>query len=77
MKYKAQEREWVRRILARLTPEQRERYEEACMTAPRHRNGKLYDEARAAIAERIMYEDRITECDYCGKYHPPGRCLKP
>lgn len=61
MKYKANEREWVRRILARLTPEQRERYEEECANATdlRHRNGKLYDRARAKIAERIIYEDRV------------------
>ena len=59
MKYKAQEKAWVRRILARLTPEQRERYEAECKQAPRHRNGKLYDTARARIAERIMLEGRV------------------
>lgn len=58
-KYGALEKEWVRRILARLTPEQRERYEAECAEAPRHRNGKLYDTARARIAERIMYEDHM------------------
>jgi len=61
VKYKAQEKEWVRRILARLTPEQRERYEKACATEVwlRHRNGKLYDTDRARIAERILYVDYI------------------
>ena len=57
MKYAANERAWVRRILARLTPDQRERYEEKCQMAPRHRNGRLYDVSRAAIAERIMLDD--------------------
>lgn len=63
LKYTAQEKEWVRRILRRLTPEQRERYEEACEreTELRHRNGKLYDDARAVIAERIIYEDRVAD----------------
>jgi hypothetical protein len=60
-RYKAQEREWVRRILARLTPEQWERYEAECKEAPRHRNGKLYDRARAEIAERILLEDARKE----------------
>lgn len=46
------------RLLARLTPEQRIRYELACRTAPRHySSGKLYDGAKAKIAERILYED--------------------
>ena len=57
MKYKATERAWVARLLARLGPEQRKRYEAACKAAPRHRNGKLYDDARAQIAERILLED--------------------
>ena len=58
MKYRAQERKWVMRLLARMTPEQRQRYEEACRDAPRHpHSGKLYDGAKAEIAERIMYED--------------------
>ena len=58
-KYQAQEKDWVRRILARLTPEQRERYEKACATEVwlRHRNGRLYDTDRARIAERILYVD--------------------
>ncbi|HAM56007.1 MAG TPA: hypothetical protein DDX89_04650 [Candidatus Omnitrophica bacterium] len=60
MKYRATERGWVMRLLARLTAEQRQRYEEACRTAPRHpHSGKLYDRAKAEIAERILYEDRI------------------
>lgn len=62
MKYKATEREWVKHLLARLTPDQRERYEAQCRIAPRHyRSGKLYDSAKAEIAERIMYLDRIAE----------------
>jgi len=57
--YAAQERGWVAKLLARLTPEQRERYEKECRAAPRHRSGKLYDGARAKIAERILYEDAM------------------
>jgi len=54
--YPAQEKAWVRRILARLNPEQRARYEEECKEAPRHyRSGRLYDTARAEIAERILW----------------------
>ena len=60
MKFRAQEKAWVRRILARLTPEERKRYEAECERAPRHRNGKLYDDARARIAERIMLKGRVT-----------------
>ena len=57
-RYPASEKRWVRLVLARLTPEQRERYEEECAKAPRHhRTGRLYDRARAEIAERILYED--------------------
>ena len=56
-KYPAQEKAWVRKILVRLTPAQRERYEAECKVAPRHRNGKLYDTAKARIAERILLED--------------------
>ncbi|KKM54230.1 hypothetical protein LCGC14_1553600 [marine sediment metagenome] len=59
MSYAAQERGWVAKLLARLTPEQRERYEKECRAAPRHRSGKLYDGARAKIAERILYEDAM------------------
>ena len=60
MKYAATERAWAKRLVAKLTPEQRERYEAACAAAPRHsHSGKLYDGAKAAIAERIMYEDRF------------------
>jgi len=63
-KYPAQERAWVMRLLARLTPEQRARYEKACAEAPRHpRSGKLYDAAKAAIAERILYADALRELD--------------
>ena len=59
-RYTAQERQWVKRLLCRLNADQRRRYEEACKTAPRHHNsGKLYDSARAEIAERILYEDSV------------------
>lgn len=61
VKFKAQERRWVMALLARLTPAQRLRYEAACRAAPRHpHSGKLYDGAKAAIAERILYEDSIS-----------------
>ena len=63
MTYPARERAWVRRILVRLTPDQRKRYEAECRTAPRHRNGKLYDAARAAIAERILLDAARTTND--------------
>lgn len=58
VKYGAQERAWVMRLLARLTPAQRARYEDACEHAGRHEHsGKLYDGEKARIAERILYED--------------------
>lgn len=58
MKYPATERAWVARILARLTPDQRKRYETECRDAARHHSTKhLYDAERARIAERIMYDD--------------------
>lgn len=63
MKYEAQEKAWVRKLLARLSPEQRKRYEAECKDAPRHRNGKLYDAAKAKIAERIIYKDRMEKGD--------------
>ncbi len=57
MKYAAQERKWVMQLLARLTREQRMKYEEECKDPiHKHRNGKLYDGEKAAIAERILYE---------------------
>ena len=57
MKYAAQERKWVARILVRLTSAQRDEYERECKRPLyRHRNGKLYDSEKARIAERIMYE---------------------
>ena len=60
MKYRAQERAWVMRLLARLTPAQRVRYEVECRKTPRHySSGKLYDAAKAEIAERILYEDQL------------------
>jgi hypothetical protein len=56
--YSANERRWVMRLLAKLTPAQRQRYEIACRKAPRHpHSGKLYDREKAAICERILYED--------------------
>lgn len=62
MKYGAQERKWAMRMLARLTPAQRLRYEEACKLAPRHaKSGKLYDGEKARIAERIIYEDSLCQ----------------
>lgn len=59
MKYNAQERKWVMRLLARLTPEQRIRYEIACRDHPIRgaHSRKLYDGEKAKIAERILYED--------------------
>ena len=57
-RYAATERRWVMQLVARLTPDQRRRYEAACREAPRHHNsGKLYDGAKAAIAEQILYGD--------------------
>lgn len=58
-RYPVRERDWVERLLARLTDEQRARYAEACKTARRHPNGKLYDKDRARVAERILYEDTM------------------
>ena len=64
LKYSAQERAWAMRLLARLTPEQRARYEKACSEASRDfRSGKLYDGTKAAIAERILYADALRELD--------------
>jgi hypothetical protein len=59
LKYKASERQWVVRLLARLNPDQRRRYEEACRVCPIRgaHSGKLYDGEKAKIAERILYED--------------------
>jgi hypothetical protein len=46
------------RLVARLTPAQRQRYEAACADAPRHhRTGKLYDREKARVAEAILYAD--------------------
>lgn len=62
MRYKATERAWVRQLLARLTPGQREEYERRCEKAPRHhRTGKLYDGAKAKIAEQILYEASLAD----------------
>lgn len=59
MKYKPQERAWVKRLVRLLTPEQRKRYELECRNAPRYHNGRLYDDGKAVIAERILYEDHM------------------
>jgi hypothetical protein len=71
VKYKATERAWVTKLLARLNADQRRRYEEACRKAPRHeRTGKLYDGAKAEIAERILFEDvKAATGRYCGSKH--------
>jgi hypothetical protein len=65
VKYKATER-------ACLNADQRLRYEEACRKAPRHyRTGRLYDGAKAEIAERILFEDvKAATGRYCGSKHP-------
>lgn len=58
VRYAANERVWVARLLARLTPEQRARYEAEMAKRPGHwRNGKKYDGLKAEVAERILYED--------------------
>jgi len=60
MKYKATERGWVMRLLARLTPLQRARYEADMATRPGHyRTRKKYDRLKAEVAEHILYEDRV------------------
>lgn len=56
--YRPQEREWVKRLVRLLTPDQRVRYEVECRTAPRYgHNRRLYDGEKARIAERILYND--------------------
>ncbi|HAM41627.1 MAG TPA: hypothetical protein DCP69_09910 [Candidatus Omnitrophica bacterium] len=58
MKYCATERAWVMRLLARLTPAQRARYEVEMRSAPAHpHSGKKYDRLKAEVAERILLED--------------------
>ena len=58
VKYKATERQWVMRLLARLTPAQRVRYESEMARQPGHyRSGKKYDGLKAKVAERILYAD--------------------
>ena len=60
MKYKATERGWVMRLLARLTPAQRARYEAEMAKRPGdYRTGKKYDRLKAEVAEHILYEDRV------------------
>lgn len=59
---KANERDWVRAILVRLTPGQRKRYEmEMAQTEGHPNSGKKYDDLKAKVAERIMYEDALKE----------------
>ena len=58
MKYKAYERSWVMRLLARLTSDQRKRYESEMAKELGHwRTGRKYDGLKAEVAERIMLED--------------------
>lgn len=60
MKYKATERAWVGRLLARLSPDQRKRYEEQMRKEMGwYSNGKKYDRLKAKVAERILYEDAL------------------
>lgn len=62
MRYRANERKWAREIIRKLTPDQRERYEAACATNTDLRfNGRLFDDAKAKIAERILYEDYVAD----------------
>ena len=57
-RYRATERRWVQRLLARLTPEQRVRYEAEMRKRPGdYRTGKKYDHLKAEVAERILLED--------------------
>ena len=61
MKYRATERAWVVRLLARLNADQRRRYEEQMRRTPgHHRTGKKYDLLKAAVAERILLDDTLT-----------------
>lgn len=78
MKYKAQERRWVMQLLARLTPEQRARYEAACRAYPIRgaHSGKLYDGEKAKIAERILYDDAIIDT-LVGVRSPSGTVQEP
>lgn len=72
MKYKATERAWVMRLLARLTPDQRRRYEEEMRREPGHHStGKKYDGLKAQVAERIMLEDSLL------RRNSPDATLKP
>lgn len=59
MRYKATERAWVMRLLARLTPEQCARYEAIVQSEAyrHHHSGKIYDREKARIAEQILLED--------------------
>jgi len=60
MKYKAYERAWVARLLARLNSDQRRRYEEEMRKRSGHYStGKKYDGLKAEVAERILYEDAL------------------
>lgn len=55
----AQERRWVRAILARLTPEERAEYERRMRDeSGHHATGKKYDGLKARVAEAVMLEFR-------------------
>ena len=60
VKYKANERAWVMRLLARLSPEERAEYERRMRETPgHHRTGKKYDSLKARVAEEVMYNMRV------------------
>lgn len=62
MKYRANERNWVMRLLARLTDDERTEYEKRMRAATGHfRTGKKYDGQKARIAEQVMYEFRVAK----------------
>ncbi len=59
MKYAAQEREWVRRILVTLTPTERQEYERLMAQARGNaRTGRKYDALRAKVAEMVKARSR-------------------
>jgi len=61
MRYKATERAWVMRLLARLTVAERAEYERRMRLEPAHpHSGKKYDDVKARVAECVMYEMRRT-----------------
>lgn len=64
LRYRATERAWVARLLARLTPDQRKRYEAEMRRQPgHHASGKKYDGLKAQVAERILYEEALGQPD--------------